>query len=135
MVMPRSFSDDRYGWVNATADIPASVDAYELPDVRVPKKRRKNSDAESDLGFKLSQAPPGVEWDEHPLKVAFVRPGRSADRGGLKAGDTIVSVDGHDVTGAQRYLYSSLTSVTVGTTLRFGLDEGGTAEITAAPPP
>ena len=66
--------------------------------------------------------------------VAFVRPGGPAAQAGLQAGDEIVSVDGHDVTGVNGYLYYTLTAVKAGTRVRVGLARGVSVEVTASKP-
>ncbi|MEM6991322.1 MAG: PDZ domain-containing protein, partial [Myxococcota bacterium] len=63
--------------------------------------------------------------------VALVRPGGPAVGSGLVAGDVIVSVGGHDVTGGSEYLYRPLTAVAPGTVVELGLEGGRIAKITA----
>ncbi|EYF01957.1 Hypothetical protein CAP_7575 [Chondromyces apiculatus DSM 436] len=107
--------------------------ALDLGVIPMAKRRLTLPSPPGDLGFML--APP-----ENPqaamlapiLKVGTVRPDGPAAKGGLQVGDTIVSVDGHDVTGRWGYLYHSLTAVHAGTTVTLGLARGARVPIVAA---
>jgi S1-C subfamily serine protease len=60
---------------------------------------------------------------------------RSAAASALEVGDVIVAVDGKDVTGANKYLYESLTHVRVGDEVSFSVEDGGTVTLVAGTPP
>jgi membrane-associated protease RseP (regulator of RpoE activity) len=136
MIVPRDFGDETYGWTNTYGAIPIDVDSYDLGDLYVVRSRKKRSAEDGDLGFKLEERPPDVEPEEHPRRVAFVRPGGPAETAGLKVGDVIISVDGHDITAVESYsIYTALTNVGPGTTIELGLDAGGTRSLTASPKP
>lgn len=47
----------------------------------------------------------------------------------------ITAIDGHDVTGANRYLFSSLIRVPEGTVVTLGLARGASVQITAGKRP
>lgn len=106
----------------------------EAPDILVPPQRVGRGEQTGDLGFALQQAEPGAEPGNHPKVVGLVRPGGPATGTDLKVGDVIVAVDGHDVTGANTGLYAGLTTVTAGTTIELGLEDGRSVSITAGPP-
>mgnify|MGYP002621790349 FL=1 len=135
MVIPRTFTDENYAWSSMFRDIPSDVDEYDLGEIHAIKERRKRSDDEGDLGYKVQEVPPGVEREDFPHRVAFVRPNGPADMVGLKVGDVIESVDGHDVTGLDTNRYSALTNVPPGTTLTLGLADGRSLSVTAGAPP
>jgi protocatechuate 3,4-dioxygenase beta subunit len=133
MVMPRDFADETYGWTTLNGEVPTDVDTHDIGDIFVVPSRRKRSDDDSDLGFKIKERPPEEEDDDDfPLEVAFVRPGGPAAEAGLVVGDIIESVDGHDVTGTNRYRYRSLSSVVPTTAVKFGLAGGRSVTIVAA---
>ena len=135
MAIPRSFNMETYGWTRTRATIPTDVDSYELEDIFVVPNRRKRADDDGDLGFKTKETPPGVESEDVPLEVAFVRPGGPAATAGLKVGDVIQSVDGHDVTGNNRYRYGELVDVKPGVKLQLGLGEDRSLTIVAGAQP
>ena len=124
-----------YQGATLPAAITASGDAVELPPIRVPKRRTERGEVIGDLGHSLKQYEPGTDLLNRRLVVAAVRPGSPATQAGLKPGDEIVAVDGHDVRGPNAYLYETLTSVPVGTTIQLGLSGGASLAITAATPP
>jgi len=87
-----------------------------------------------DLGFRLKESEPDVEWAESEHRVGFVRPGGPAEEAGLKVGAKVESVDGHDITKSL-FRYSTLTAIEVGASLELGLEGGSTLKITAAKKP
>jgi hypothetical protein len=54
-----------------------------------------------------------------------------AAQAGIREGDDIVTVDGYDVGGNNRYLFGPLTTVPEGRTLTFGLASGRVVSVTA----
>ncbi len=106
----------------------------ELPPIRVARQRVKPGETTGDLGYAIKLAGPGEDPAASPPTVALVRPMGPASATGLLPGDVVLTVDGHDVAGAQRHLYPPLTRVPVGTLVRLGLARGVTVEITAAAP-
>lgn len=135
MIIPKSFSDDRYGFTGMSTTIAASgASVVELAPFKLAKSRTQGDEVGGDLGFKLRDGDPDTKPEESKRVVAFVRPGGPAAQAGLQAGDEIVSVDGHDVTGVNGYLYYQLVSVKVGAKVRLGLGRGGSVELTASKP-
>ena len=105
----------------------------DAPDIKLVSKRVGRGEAEGDLGFKTNSPEMGAEPQNHPKVVGFVREGGPAEKAGLEVGNTIVKVNGHDVTGANISLFRALTRVKEGTTVELGLDDGTTVKITAGP--
>jgi protocatechuate 3,4-dioxygenase beta subunit len=133
LIHPKSFSDQTYGWSSFSTTITASgASAVELPPFKLAKSRVGENETGGDLGFKLREAEPDAKPEEGRRIVAFVQPGGPATQAGLQAGDEIVSVDGHDVTGVNGYLFYTLTQVKVGTQVRLGLARGASVEVTAS---
>lgn len=132
MLMPIDWEGGDYesGWSVLTI-VPG---VNELPPIKLIKKRVKPPAQRGDLGFALKQLPADTEPDAYTYIVALVRPDGPAVKSGLRAGDTIVSVDGYDVTGPSAYLFHGLLSVLEGTTITLGLARGDKVTITAAKP-
>ncbi len=135
MVMPRNWEDEGYGWTRVATFVPATGDAAELAVIKVARKRVKQDEAAGDFGYSFKDAEPGADPRERRLVVAVVRPGSAAAAAGMKIGDEVVSVDGQDVTGANSYLLWTLTQVTEGTVVNFGLAGGATLQIAAGKRP
>lgn len=108
----------------------------ELSDVRIVRRRVEDDEsAGGDLGFSFKEQPAESDDQMLPtLEVAFVRPGGPAATAGLRVGDTVVSVDGHDVRGDKAYLYGGLSHVPEGTTIKLGLARNAAVSIRAGPP-
>lgn len=131
-IEPRVWGEGDYHWTQIFLTVPGSGGTVELPPFRIVRTRSTGEGRAGDLGYKLRPGEPG----EPPgaCVVGMVRPGGPAARAGLQVGDEIVSVDGHDVTGAGRYLYDSLAYPKAGTTVRLGLGRGAVLEVTAGAP-
>lgn len=131
---PTNFMDwDATGRGSLVFEAPAGGVA-EAPDILLPPQRVKRGEQSGDLGFKLQEAEPGSEPGDQPKVVGFIRPGSPAAATELKVGDVIVSVDGHDITGANTGLYRGLTDVKEGTSIELGLQRDAKVRITAGPP-
>ena len=128
---PIEWDDAGYGFVRMLATV-ASGRTTDVGDVVVAPMRQKRGERSGDLGYLLKQTPPDVEPEDVVLEVALVRP--PAARAGLAVGDVITAVDGHDVTGANHYLYWSLSRVAPGTAVALGLARGATVKLTAGEP-
>lgn len=119
-----------------TASVFVTVEAgkpFAAPDISLIKPKVKRNGEAGDLGYKVQSAPVDAEPGNHPKVVGFIRPDGPAVDSGLKVGDVIVKVDGHDVTGDQMH-YRPLTQVPEGTTVKLTLERGETVSITAGPP-
>jgi len=126
-----SSDNTHYSWQRLTTTIPADVASHELQPIRIAKSRAKPGNRPVDFGFTFKEAEPDVEEDDVPLEIAIIRPGSSAADSDLKVGDVIVEVDGHDVTGENRYLYRSLTHVNPDEKVTFGVEGGGSVTLAA----
>jgi membrane-associated protease RseP (regulator of RpoE activity) len=105
---------------------PATQD---IGEITLVKKRVSDQEKVGDLGYKLREAAPDEDWAKRELKIAFVRPGGPAAAVGLKAGDVITSVNGHDVTGEATYKYGALTRAKAGDTVTLGLANGSSVKV------
>jgi protocatechuate 3,4-dioxygenase beta subunit len=133
-VWPLVMDESDVGFCLARATVQAGQQLT-LPPIRCPRRRTKNvRDRAGDLGFSLKELNPMALADPVPLVVAVVRPGGPAAAAGLKAGDVVTSIDGHDVTGSNDYLYYTLSHVPEGTAVSFGVARGGTVSVAAGPP-
>jgi S1-C subfamily serine protease len=132
-LFPQDFSTSAYGFGRIVAVVEGGK-VNELPDLRLVKRRVKGRDRGGDLGFSTKEELPDEDPEARRWVVAVVRAGGPAARAGLVIGDVIVSVEGHDVRGANGYLYGSLTRVPEGTSVALGLERGAKVAITAAKP-
>lgn len=128
-IEPRVWGEGDYAWTQIFLTVPGSGAAIELPPFRIVRERSGGDERAGDLGYKLRPDEPGEP--PGPCVVGLVRPGGPAARAGLQVGDEIVSIDGHDLTGAGRYLYDSFAYPEAGTTVRLGLERGPVLEVTA----
>lgn len=133
-LFPRDFSQDGDYTFSQSSAVIEDGSPFEVPVLKMVKRRVKKSEDAGDLGYTLKESEPGVEWTDRELIVGFVRPGGPAAQAGLKIGAKIESVDGHDVTtDASRYF--TLSSIEVGASLELGIEGGETLKITAAKKP
>jgi protocatechuate 3,4-dioxygenase beta subunit len=122
-----------YGWLNVSRTLTGTD--VDVGDLLIPKRRVETRDRGGDLGFTFKEQPPDIEPEDVKLEVSLIRPGGPAVKSGLEVGDTIVAIDGHDVTGVRSYLAWSLMRVPIGTAVQFGLARGAKVSITAGPQP
>ena len=128
---PIEWDEAGYGFVRMVATV-AGGRTTDVGDVRVAPMRQKRGERSGDLGFVLKETPPDVEPEDVVLEVALVRP--AAAKAGLAVGDVITAMDGHEVTGANHYLYWSLSRVPPGTTVTLALARGASVKLTAGEP-
>ncbi len=131
--MPVDWNSSPYSFGRKLVTVPGGG-SHDIGQMRIPRRRTEPRERGGDLGFTLEESPPETEPEDYVLKVAMVRPGGPAEGSGLAVGDVIVSVDGHDVSGANVFLYYSLAQVKAGTAVRFGLARGDEVSITAGKP-
>ena len=129
---PKEWDAGDYGWALTIKVVEG--DPADLGEIRVFKKRVPRGKRAGDLGFTLVENAPDVDPAEVKFEVASIRPGGPADGSGLKVGDVIVSVDGHDVRGERYGGYWALARVPQGTAVALGLARGETVTITAGRP-
>jgi protocatechuate 3,4-dioxygenase beta subunit len=84
-----------------------------------------------DLGFELAPFPQDADPTTASPTVAAIRPDGPAAKSDLRAGDTIVSIDGNDLRDDSTS-YHELSMVPPGTTVTLGLGRGASVRITAA---
>lgn len=124
-----------HGYAFTSLPIVISPTDSELPPIRVARTRVEPAATAGDLGYRLKDAEPGADPLRRRLIVAVVRPGGPAATAGLKPGDEITAIDGHDVTAGYAYLHRALTQVPVTTVVQVTLARGLTLPITAAAKP
>lgn len=104
--------------------------AADVGDVPMVARRGSADAAPGDFGWTFAQPAPDADPRTRALTISAVRPGPAA-QAGLVAGDTIVTVDGHAVTGLRVELGWDLLQVPAGATVTVGLARGGTVALTA----
>lgn len=134
-VHPRSWGSNEYAWTNMPAVLSSEASVTNLPPIKVARRRVKDGDASGYFGLKFKESEPGADPLARQLTVAHVQPNSPAALAGLQIGDTITSVDGQDVTGANAYLYHGLTTVLEGTAVTFGTLSGKSVAVTAGKTP
>jgi len=135
MVMPPNSLQSEYGWTSVVADLDPTRAITELPAIRIAKPRVRPGAIAGDRGYTLRQTPPDLGPGERRLIVAVVRPGGPAAAAGLKIGDAIVRVDGHEVTGDHADLHDALLSAPPGISVTLDLARGASLMLTLGPPP
>ncbi len=134
-VRPQNWMDSSdYSWTSLMRTLPGEPAVQDLGTIKLVKKRVKDEERAGDLGYKLREPKPDEEWSKRELAVAFVRPGGPAEKAGLKVGDVITSVGGHDVTGENTYKYSGLVNNKAGATVELGLESGSGVKIVVGAP-
>ncbi|MBL8626501.1 MAG: carboxypeptidase regulatory-like domain-containing protein [Myxococcales bacterium] len=96
----------------------------------VPMVARQGDAPPGDFGWSFAEPAPDADPRTRALTISAVRPGPAATAG-LVAGDTIVTVDGHDVKGLRVELGLDLLQVPAGTTVTVGLARGVARSLTA----
>lgn len=114
----------RFGPVWIAVDVAHDTATIDLPTIRVARRRLAPGESRGDLGFTIVGARAGADPMLADLKVATLRHDGPAASAGLRVFDEVVAVDGHDVRGAHRSLYATLTEVPPGTSVRLGLARG-----------
>jgi protocatechuate 3,4-dioxygenase beta subunit len=122
-----------YDYTSASALLSAEAPTTELPPIRIAPRRIDPGGAVGDLGYTIREPEPGADPLQRRWIVAHVQAGGPAARAGVVVGDEIVSVDGHDVRGANSHLFFPLTRVTANTAVTLGLARGASVAVTAVP--
>lgn len=129
LAISAGFQPDALDHVMEAILVPQSQPTDEIVDFVIAKQRVPWAAETGDLGFTLDGFPMGCGDTPSIAKID------DADIAvGLKAGDEIVSVDGHDVSGLRCYLTRALMRVPPGTTLELGLARGESVRVTARDP-
>jgi hypothetical protein len=135
LAMPQDWDRSEYYSGRVVVDA-APGKTTELPPITVLKRRVKPMEKGGDLGFETMQRPPEAEPEDTRWVVSAVSPEGPA-AAGLRVGDEIVTVDGHDVRGENAHLFHKLTEVPEGTTVTLGILRGqapGRLAVTAGKP-
>lgn len=132
-VFPMNWEDSEYSFQRVIRTIPGGA-TFHAGTIKLPSRRVKPRERGGDLGIDFKEGDPDTEPEDYKLEVSFVRPDGPAVDSGIEVGDVVTSVDGHDVTGENIYLYFSLAQVPEGTTIELGLERDATVSITAAAP-
>jgi RNA polymerase sigma factor (sigma-70 family) len=90
--------------------IAEGTSTQELEPIRLVRDRLGSAERRGTVGLELSPRAPGEAVEERRLVVASVEPGGPSDTAGVVEGDEIFEVDGHDVRGANAYLFELLTA-------------------------
>lgn len=132
-VRPANYDlDSAYGWASLVQMV-EGTGTVELPPVELVRRRVAGADRGGDLGFAVEQPAPGEDPRARRIAVAAVRAGGPAAQAGLRVGDEIVAVGGHDVTGLHSHRYFVLAEVPTGGTVVLALARGEAVAVTAAP--
>ncbi|HEY4057725.1 MAG TPA: carboxypeptidase regulatory-like domain-containing protein [Kofleriaceae bacterium] len=135
MAISRDFKDAKYPWAQAFRDATnANSSTFDIGEIHVAEKSVPDGAIAGDPGLRFKDRPPGANAWEVSLEVSFIDPKGPAVASGIKVGDTIVSVDGFDVTGDDKSLAFQLMTGPVGKTETLGLARGATVTLTLAAP-
>ncbi len=127
LAVPRAWESAKYPPVRKQVSAVAAK-VVQLPTWEVRRLRIPLHEKPGDLGFSLAPAPDGKDPTDVPLTVGVVEPGGPASDGGLRVGDVLTAIDGHDVTGDNWDSYFSLIRVREGTVIALTV-EGGEDDI------
>ena len=129
LVLTAGFQPDALEHVMEAIHVPQSQPVDDIVDYPIAKQKLPWSAEAGELGFTFAEFQ--LACEETP-QVAKIIDATIAN--GLKVGDEIVSVDGHDVSGLRCYLTRALMRVPAGTTLELGLARGESVRVTARDP-
>ncbi|HWB74914.1 MAG TPA: carboxypeptidase regulatory-like domain-containing protein, partial [Nannocystaceae bacterium] len=129
LVISAGFQPDVLEHVMEAIHVPQSQPVDDIVDYPIAKQKLPWAAESGDLGFGIGQFQLACE---ETLQVAAIADEAIAN--GLKVGDELVSVDGHDISGLRCYLSRALMRVPPGTTLELGLARGETVRVTAREP-
>jgi len=133
-VYPMDWENGTHSFARVLRTIKPGSGVIDVGDIPVAKRKLPRRARAGELGFTLKSNEPGIEPEQTKLIVALIKPDGPAVDSGLKVGDQITSIDGHDVSGAKYYNYYALSRVPEGTTLKLGLARGDTVNITTTKP-
>ncbi len=103
----------------------------ELGDIPAVRARVHGEEPRGQFGLMIDPPAADAEPATARLQVTGVMAGSAAAQAGIRAGDVIVTIDGHDVRGPRVMIGWSLMAVPPGTTVGFGLARGDTVRVTA----
>ena len=128
LVLHSNFERGEYGPHFATIDVPHGVERAELT-LYLVRNRLPPKTPPVDLGYSYA-GPMFCDGNE----VGTVQDGGLAQQAGLRVGDEIVAIDGHDVSDSRCYLRDWLLRVPPGDTVELTLARGDVLQLgTSAP--
>ncbi len=134
IAFPLNRGDSKFPFARITRTARGGSPTFDLGDIKLPRLRMSLRSRGGDLGYEIAEVGADVEEFDRKWEISLVRPDGPAASSGLVAGDVLISVEGHDVTGPNRHMYSALVRVPEGTKVTLGLERDASVEIIAGPP-
>ncbi|MCA9706596.1 MAG: carboxypeptidase regulatory-like domain-containing protein [Myxococcales bacterium] len=124
IAMAPGFAKSDYGMAWLSRRVPAEPREQDLGRIELVADRLPDGKEPGNLGFKVKEDEPDTQPEDSRKIVAVVDPKGPAATAGLRVGDEILTVDGHDVRGEQSYRYGPLLRVEPGQAVELGVVDG-----------
>lgn len=125
LVLPAQLLASRYDWMRVVAEVEPGTQA--LTPISLVVKRLEVGAKPGDFGFSTTE----TNFCSHSHVISQLDPDGAATRAGLRPGDEIVAIDGHDVAGRRCYLVVSLLTVPPGGEVTLTLADGRVVPLVA----
>lgn len=112
----------------------AGAGTIDVGDLPIVKPRVGRGEARGLLGINFAEQAPDTPPEKHAHVVSFIDPAGPAAKTALTVGDTVVTIDGVDIRGANSGLADPLMRARPGTQLALGLARGVTIHVVLAAP-